>query len=235
MSKSEVYTIPGCYQEQSEAWLARGVLHSFSGKNNGTVADDRATRFLTLAQKHTATVLDMRDEKKRNAWYAGWKRGSPPIADGFIVPRRVDTGQQEFAIVTADCLPVFIATDSSIACVHAGWRGLAAGILLNALELLAVETTTSVAVLIGPAAGSGRYQVGAEVIEALGQYATCVPDDSGAYLLDLSATACKQVHSYVPQAECSLIPVCTISDERFYSYRRDPAGPGRNYACFKAV
>ena len=206
MSESTIYTINGFHQEQSEAWLARGILHSFTGKNNGTVEDDRASRFLTLTQKHTATVIDMRDEQKRDAWYTSWKNGSPPIADGFIVPRRVDSGQQEFAIVTADCLPVFIATDSSVACVHAGWRGLAAGILLNTLELLVVDTTETITVLIGPAAGAARYQVGLEVIEALGQFATCVPDDSGAFILNLAATACKQVHSLVPQAECTLIP-----------------------------
>ncbi|MDP3838928.1 MAG: peptidoglycan editing factor PgeF, partial [Methylococcales bacterium] len=69
------------------------------------------------------------------------------------------------AIMTADCLPLLIcSTDGKqIAAIHAGWRGLLAGIITNTVNALA---TTEVLVWLGPAIGAACFEVGAEVREA---------------------------------------------------------------------
>ena len=71
------------------------------------------------------------------------------------------------AITSADCVPLVLAASSepTIVVVHAGWRGLAAGILAGAVALF--ERPRDVAVAIGPAIGPDHYEVGSEVIAAV--------------------------------------------------------------------
>ncbi len=134
------------------------------------------------------------------------------------------------AILTADCLPVvFSARDGSeIAIAHAGWRGLAAGVL---------EATTSamrtppghVIAWLGPAAGAGAYEVGDDVREAFLRQdrdaATAfVATRPGHWHVDLYALARQRLAGAgVTQVHGG--GLCTISDpRRFFSHRRDGRG-----------
>ena len=84
-------------------------------------------------------------------------------ADGAVtrVPGRI------CAILTADCLPVLLASESgdAVAAAHAGWRGLAGGVIEAAVRALAVAPDSLLAWL-GPAIGPGHFEVGAEVRDA---------------------------------------------------------------------
>lgn len=130
------------------------------------------------------------------------------------------------AILTADCLPVvFAARDGSeVAIAHAGWRGLAAGVLENTLAAMSTRPQDILAWL-GPAAGPQAYEVGAEVFDAFvsrdPRAATAfVPTRAGHWNVDLYVLARLRL------ADAGVSDVhggglCTISDsQRFYSHRR---------------
>ncbi|HTC44392.1 MAG TPA: peptidoglycan editing factor PgeF [Steroidobacteraceae bacterium] len=135
-------------------------------------------------------------------------------------------------IQVADCLPVlFAARDGSvIGAAHAGWRGLAAGVLENTLTQLGVRPAQLLA-WIGPGIGPAHFEVGAEVRDALiesapkngtGQAADAFqPNARGRWQCDLVALIRQRL------AAAGLIGIhggnwCTFADaERFFSHRRD--------------
>jgi YfiH family protein len=135
------------------------------------------------------------------------------------------------AVLTADCLPVlFCRRDGgAIAVAHAGWRGLVAGVLPSVLRMLPGACGDYVA-WIGPAIGVAAYEVGEEVAQAVldmsdagDSAAFCVPASTtrvGKYQLDLAGLAARQL-SYLGVAAVKGASVCSFTDQRFYSYRRD--------------
>jgi YfiH family protein len=124
-------------------------------------------------------------------------------------------------VLTADCLPVALGASGAVAMVHAGWRGLAVGVLEEGvLALRELGCESDVAAVIGPGAGSCCYEVGEEVHSAFG----------GAHRsgrrIDLAAIARDRLHA-AGVVEVRDVEVCTICDERFFSYRREHALAGR--------
>lgn len=144
---------------------------------------------------------------------------------GAVVPQAdaqfSDTPGLACAILTADCLPVlFCATDGSqVAAAHAGWRGLAAGVLLNTLATF--PDPSAVRVYLGPAIGPEAFEVGPEVREAFAWAPDhCFHAGRGDRLMaDIYALAQLQLLR-AGVAEVAGGGFCTLSDERFYSYRR---------------
>ena len=131
------------------------------------------------------------------------------------------------AVLTADCLPVFLCdrAGTRVAVAHAGWRGLAAGVLEAAVAALGGDPGDLLAWL-GPAIGPGTYEVGGDVASAFAERSG--PDFSAAFVpsgdrwrLDLYAAArLKLAHAGVRSVYGG--GLCTYSDpERFYSFRRD--------------
>ena len=134
---------------------------------------------------------------------------------------------QVCAVLVADCLPVFLANRAGdrVGLAHAGWRGLAAGVVEATVAALATDPAELVAWL-GPALGPTAFEVGAEVREA---FVALRPEAAGAFsrsvggrfLADLSALARGRL-SACGVAEVHGGGQCTFSDPaRFYSYRRD--------------
>lgn len=133
------------------------------------------------------------------------------------------------AVLTADCLPVLLcdAAGTRVAAVHAGWRGLAAGILDSALGVFSDAGTTvqQLRVWFGPAIGPSAYEVDAVVRDAfLHREPAC--EDSfkesrpGHWQFSLyhAASAILGARGVTDIGGGGL---CTYSDERYYSYRRD--------------
>lgn len=151
-----------------------------------------------------------------------------PEADAAVTRTR----GEPLAILTADCLPVlFCAADGGeVAAAHAGWRGLAAGVLEATLGRLRARPGAVMAWL-GPCIGAASYEVGAEVREAFiagdaGAEACFVPTRPGHWLCDLAGLARRRLE----RAGVSAIyggGFDTLADPRFYSYRRDAARSGR--------
>lgn len=136
------------------------------------------------------------------------------------------------AIQTADCLPILLCAEdgTQIAAIHAGWRGLAAGVIEACVRRLATPPARLLAWL-GPAIGPASYEVGDEVREAfLGHDARAeaafTPTRPGHWRCDLYMLARQRL------AAVGVIRVFggsfdTFADARFYSYRRDGARSGR--------
>lgn len=131
------------------------------------------------------------------------------------------------AILTADCLPVvFAAKDGSeVAAAHAGWRGLADGVLEATVAAMQAPANGIVA-WFGPAAGPDAYEIGSEVFEAFvsrdaAAAAAFAPTRPGHWKVDLYALA-RQRLAAVGVADVHGGGLCTISDPaRFFSHRRD--------------
>lgn len=131
------------------------------------------------------------------------------------------------AVLTADCLPVLLCADdgSEIGAAHAGWRGLAAGVLEHTVAALRTPPQRLL-VWLGPAAGPDAYEVGAEVREAFvgrdaGAAAAFAPTRPGHWHCDLYALARRRLAA-LGVGRVHGGGLCTITDPaRFYSHRRD--------------
>lgn len=147
------------------------------------------------------------------------------------------TDRSDYAcvVLTADCLPVFFCDrqGSKVGVAHAGWRGLAAGILENTVTALDVDPQ-ELLVWLGPAIGARVFEVGAEVRQAFldghpEAAAAFVPSPYRLkhYMADLYRLARQRLQG-VGVEQVFGGNFCTLSDrERFYSYRRDGAQTGR--------
>lgn len=136
------------------------------------------------------------------------------------------------SILTADCLPVLLcATDGrEIGAAHAGWRGLASGVLEATVTQMATEPARLMAWL-GPCIGAASYEVGDEVRRAFvtadaAADACFVPTRPLHWRCDLAALARQRLAS-AGVTEVYGGGFDTLADARFYSYRRDGERSGR--------
>ncbi|MBS0364420.1 MAG: peptidoglycan editing factor PgeF [Proteobacteria bacterium] len=148
----------------------------------------------------------------------------PLAAADAVVTRRP---RAVCAIQVADCLPVLLAArdGSAVGAAHAGWRGLAAGVIEAAVGALAVPQNDLVAWL-GPCIGPGHFEVGGEVREAFlahdpGADEAFVANARGRWQCDLPQLARRRLGRLGLRA-ISGGQWCTYADAaRFFSYRRD--------------
>lgn len=167
---------------------------------------------LWLNQVHGAAVVDA------EACEEG------PEADAALAR----SGRRVCAVLTADCLPVLFCDDAAsvVAAAHAGWRGLAAGVLENTVRAMGVSPQRLRA-WIGPAIGPGAFEVGDEVratfvaADPAAAAAFAARPAAGKWLADLFMLACLRLRA-AGVTRISGGGVCTVSaGQRFYSYRRD--------------
>jgi YfiH family protein len=217
----------------------RGVVHLFSTRAAAGDPDTLATAvgldpagLPRLRQVHGNRVVWLEDDRSA--------LGAPEIEEADGAAALAASGARSVpAIRTADCVPVLLAAadGGAIAAVHAGWRGIAAGIVGKAVEQLqrsGVDAGRLVAA-IGPAIGACCYEVSPEVV-------TRVCAGSGADAdritrqtpgarprLDLrEAVRLQLAGAGLDSAAVSVAPWCTSCDEElFFSYRRDGEGAGR--------
>ena len=131
-------------------------------------------------------------------------------------------------VMTADCLPALFCdrAGTRVAAAHAGWRGLAAGVLEAAAQSLNVEPQ-DILVWLGPAIGPKAFEVGGEVREVFikdlpDAAAAFVPSiNEGRYMADIYELARLRLARFGITAVYGG-GFCTVSDPRFFSYRRSP-------------
>jgi len=131
------------------------------------------------------------------------------------------------AVLTADCLPIFVCDrkGTRVALLHAGWRGLAGGIIESGLRALNAPPE-ELLVWLGPAIGPDSYEVGDDVRQAFtaddpGAAEAFRPVVAGCWLADVYALARRQLRQ---RGVCAVYggTHCTLRErDRFYSYRRD--------------
>ncbi len=159
----------------------------------------------------------------------------PPEADAIIS----STPGLPIAVVTADCVPVLVAARDGrlVAAIHAGWRGLAAGVIeagIRGMERSGVVPSELVAV-VGPHIGRCCYEVDAPVVQALDQRfgsrlgPALEAVRPGHDMLDLGLLAREELLGLgLAPAAVAQLDACTHCDpERFHSYRRDGPRSGR--------
>lgn len=152
--------------------------------------------------------------------------GTLPVGDAALT----STAGTLCVVRTADCLPVLLAAmdGSAVAAVHAGWRGLAAGVIENAVAALRMRSASGVDITawLGPAIGPGHFEVGQEVRDAFlvadpGAAPAFQPGRDARWMCDLYTLARRRL------AAAGIANVtgggwCTYADEtRFFSHRRD--------------
>ena len=135
------------------------------------------------------------------------------------------------AVSYADCVPVVIAAEGAdgplLATVHAGWRGMVAGIVGRAAAALAQRGRLAGAV-VGPSIGPCCFAVDAALRE---RFAARFPGSAGAVSVDLWACArAELLAAGVPAGGIAEARACTSSDARFFSHRRDQGATGRHLA-----
>lgn len=149
-----------------------------------------------------------------------------PVADAAVSARSGTV----CAVLTADCLPVLLSTVDGLAvgAVHAGWRGLAAGVIEAALQALRAQAAHGIGIQawLGPAIGPGHFEVGDEVRAAFQQQDPAAaeafaPNDAGRWQCDLYALARLRLQRQ-GVGDITGGGLCTYDAAAdFYSHRRD--------------
>jgi len=136
------------------------------------------------------------------------------------------------AIFTADCVPILLAGPEGIAAVHAGWRGIAAGIA-PATVAATTSDPSSWKAWIGPAIGVCCYEVGDDVaqrITGVSAPEVAIPGPNGRPHLDLQQAVRLQLLK-AGIHDITTVGLCTrCEEEKLWSYRREGKGAGRNVA-----
>lgn len=147
--------------------------------------------------------------------------------DGQAITTRGVAG----VVLTADCLPVVVAGAGGVAVLHAGWRGLADGILEDGVRALReLGVTGRLEAVIGPGAGGCCYEVGSDVRAAFA--ADGVLARTGSAPIDLKAIAARRLHAagVAAVADAGLCTMCATGDDGerlFFSHRADGGTTGR--------
>lgn len=214
-----------------EPWASLN-LGAAVGDAAAAVAENRArwanalgARPIWLRQVHGTAVLELRADTPAHP--------ETPADAAWTLQRGIAC-----TVLVADCLPVLFALrdGSAVAAAHAGWRGLAAGVLESTLQALCLgtgATSADVQAWLGPCIGPRQFEVGADVLLAFGQPPAAVaspgfvsrprPDGSARWLADLAHLARDRLAAagVAPQS-VSGDGSCTVEDQsRFFSFRRD--------------
>lgn len=209
--------------------VSRGLYHSLNLASHvqdrpADVAENRrrvraALRLpsepLWLTQVHGTTVVDADALEPPSS--------PPPQADAAVTRRSGCV----LAVMVADCLPVLLARrdGSAVAVAHAGWRGLAAGVLEAAVSALS-SPPEALCAWLGPAIGPAHFEVGLEVRAAFcdhdaGAGGAFAANARGRWQCDLPALARRRL-SMLGLTDVYGDAPCTYSHpEHFYSYRRE--------------
>lgn len=161
-------------------------------------------------------------------------RRKPPFVDGDAVVT-ADTAQV-VSVRVADCGPVLLADPGAglVAAVHAGWRGLCAGIVERAVDRMLARGAQigRVVVAIGPCIGPAAFEVGDDVraaMEAVGLGPWVAPGSGGVtWRADLPGAIGGQLERIgIPSDRIDLDDRCTASTRELFSYRREGPRSGR--------
>jgi len=201
-----------------------------------TPRDDRlvvaANRALVTAQvaegthhfAHGRQVHGSRVARVTTAPSGAWEAARPgaQVADGQATAR----GDVAGVVLVADCLPVAISGEGAVAIIHAGWRGLAGGVIEAGVRALRdLGAVPPLAAAIGPGAGGCCYEVGPEVREA---FADCGPGPGDGRRIDLKAIAAARLRAAgVPDVHD--VGLCTLccDPSLLFSHRRESGLTGR--------
>jgi YfiH family protein len=182
-------------------------LSSFVGDDDRSVAANR-DRVLTEAGFRPGSLAVVRQVHGDRLLESDGRSGVLGEGDGVVSRREGSTA----CVMSADCVPVLLAGTGEVIAVHAGWRGLVAGVIDRAVE----RAGRVHAAWIGPSIRDCCYEVGPDVTDAFA--AAGLPAGDGRVDPGEAAAAILEragVENVVAAVEC------TSCDDRFFSHRRD--------------
>ena len=174
-------------------------------RNRGAIEAELGVKLARIRQVHGSEVARVASID-----------GSIPEADGQATALR-GIGA---TVLVADCLPIALSAGSAVAMLHAGWRGLASGVIDEGIRAVReLDGMGEISAAIGPGAGGCCYEVGEEVLQVF--------DEPGPNL-DLKTIARAQLERAGVGAVHD-VGLCTIcaDPELFFSHRRDAGVTGR--------
>jgi len=188
-----------------------------------------------VKQVHGATVVQARDALSRQG-DAGF--GARQACEGDAIVARAADGPVAIGVRVADCVPVLVASAETgdVAAIHAGWRGVTAGVVAAGVKALGGGGLVAA---IGPCIGACCFEVGRDVADAIARaapgavvivpYPHASPDK---VFVDLRAAVRRQLQDAgVDAARIDDVPGCTRHEPvRFHSFRRDGKYSGRMLA-----
>lgn len=236
---------------QCEDAVKAGFNHGFIGTSaDFSVGKNRAVSALFCETMEVSHLVFLNQVHSKNVLILHEDENEPQDrlsiqseeADAVIAKRSSRARPYSIGIRTADCVPLLVQAREYCAAIHAGWRGLAQGIIDNTFRtLLDLESRTQAKtpskeskewlVLIGPCAGRDSYEIGAEILPKF-QSAPVVLRKGEKIYLDLAATASAQVEESLTKLNQAgriyLADTCTIQNHLFHSHRRDQENRGSN-------
>ncbi len=204
-------------------WLIHGFSTRAAGDFMGRLDDEVVTRIFAGGNA-TATPRQAHSDRVTRA-DCGW-RSAYPEADAVVTDRPgILVG-----VRTADCAPVLLVDPvrKTVAAVHAGWRGVVAGVLENSLDKLSGEfgsRTEDIEAAVGPAIGACCFEVGPEVASRFAPEFV-IPRESRPHV-DLTAAARKRLERRGVQRVIYVSECTKCGVDRFFSHRGEGAGAGR--------
>lgn len=143
--------------------------------------------------------------------------GTIPIADGAVTTERM----HGLLITGADCPAVMLASESRLAALHCGWRPVAANLIEKAAAEFRGEEFEAV---VGPGICQDHFEVGPEVVEAMGEHGPAHADGRQLDLIGIIETRLKHAGA----KNVHVVNRCTHCEpEYFFSHRRDNGATGR--------
>jgi hypothetical protein len=226
------------------SWDERFGVHAgiAGGRIDGTAFDlglwggqpvgEVMARWRTFRQEYPGcprTVLAHQIHGTRVLWHAA---DNPPgwlLVDGAD-GHGTDVDGILLTVTIADCIPVYLIVPDrrTIALLHAGWRGVAGGMLARGVEAICDRSGASSSDIVmhcGVGICGRCYEVGPEVMDGLGLQA----DGPGPWLADLRAVLADQA-ARLGIRECTASPFCSAHDPDFFSHRRSRGTDGRMIA-----
>jgi len=216
----------------------RSILAAVAGEAGAALGTRAAPAVAGLRQVHGAVVLEARG--RGDLEHADSDDGACGNGDALVTGRR----GLALSVVTADCVPVLVAAGRRVAAIHAGWRGVVAGVVaatVGRLREVGAGEPTAWSAWIGPAIGGCCYEVGDDVAAAVAAAST--PEavlEGGRFRVggasgdrphvDLAAAVRHQLAAAGVERIGWRI-ACTRCDfDALWSHRRDGGGAGRNHA-----
>jgi hypothetical protein len=206
-----------------------GVRVAFTSRLGGESATPFESLNLSMMVGDIATVVDRNRRLAEEA--AGFELGSMALlkqlhgsglcsaepgssgvigeGDAVVVRKSGVTA----TVLAADCVPVLLAGDQAAVAAHAGWRGLVAGVIEEAVAAVGRPTKA----WVGPSIRACCYEVGADVIGGFTRRDLPVHDEGH---VDPGAAAVALLER-AGVGDISVSDICTSCDDRFYSHRRD--------------
>lgn len=188
----------------------------------------KQTTALTEALQLPSPLL-LLDQKHTNIALPAVSENHGQIGDALFT----DRPGRVCSVLTADCLPVFICNreGTRVAVAHAGWRGLASGIIESTLAALSIPADETL-VWLGPAISQKQFEVGQDVYDAFIQYdpsaiAAFIAHKSGKWMADLYLLAKQRLAAKGIEAIYGGDYCTYTQDDLFFSYRREKENPGR--------